>query len=217
MALQDPPRSGFCVFFWAPLENVWRLVFSIAEQEGNVPWSCFQHTISILPLGAVNRFPRPRYPIRAPTSLHQNISRSRISVSPGTDAKHRMEIVVAIKEIDISLDDDSKNMWKISIKTFLNTRNGVNGRLYANINFVVITWLDGEIRSKTWEVLVVGFTREAKERDQRYSLRPFVPISPHQPPQQIGVPSGMMWLHKRPLSRHQRQKMGDTLEQWGIP
>ena len=66
--------------------------------------------ILILPLGAVNRFPRPRYPIRAPTPLHQNISRLRNSVSPGTDAKHLMEIVVAIKEIDTSLDDDSKNM-----------------------------------------------------------------------------------------------------------
>ena len=37
---------------------------------------------SILPLGAVNRFPRPRHLIRTPTP--------RISVGPGTDAKHWM-------------------------------------------------------------------------------------------------------------------------------
>ena len=70
----------------------------------------FPARISILPLGAVNRFPRPRWPIRTPTSLRQNTSRSRISVSPGTDAKHRMGIVVAIEEIDTSLEDNCKNM-----------------------------------------------------------------------------------------------------------
>ena len=70
----------------------------------------FPARISILPLGAVNRFPRPRRPIRTPTSLRQNTSRSRISVSPGTNAKHRMEIVVTIEEIDTSLEDNRKNM-----------------------------------------------------------------------------------------------------------
>ena len=29
-------------YHWTILMNVWRLVFSMAEQEGNVPWSCFQ-------------------------------------------------------------------------------------------------------------------------------------------------------------------------------
>ena len=93
---------------WTILLYLWRLVCSIAEQEGNVPVSYLQHTVSILPLGAVNRF--PQLPIRAPTPLRQNTSRLCISVGLDTGAKHWMGIVVAIEEIDTSLDDDRKNM-----------------------------------------------------------------------------------------------------------
>ena len=78
---------------WTILLYLWRLVCSIAEQEG---------------LGAVNRF--PQLPIRAPTPLRQNTSRLCISVGLDTGAKHWMGIVVAIEEIDTSLDDDRKNM-----------------------------------------------------------------------------------------------------------
>ena len=152
-------------YHWTILMNVWILVFSIDEQEDSVPWSRFQHTVSILPLGAVNRFPRPRRPIRVPTSLRQNTSWSRISVSPGTDAKHRMGFVVAIEEVDTSLDDDRKNMWKPSIGTFLDARNGVNGRLYANINFVVTRVMEA---AKSWRAVYRWWLDLLRRSDWRH-------------------------------------------------
>ena len=115
---------------WTILMNVWILVFSIAKQEGNVPWTCLQ---PILPLGAVNRFPRPWCPIRAPT-LHQNTLRSRISVGPGIDAKHWMETKIC----------------KSRVLEHLDTRNEVNGQLYANINFVVARVMEA---AKSWRAV----------------------------------------------------------------
>ena len=67
---------------WTILMNVWRLVFSIAEQEDNVPLSCLQHTVSILPLGV--NFLDHDAPLK-----YQNNSRSRISVGSATDVSRR--------------------------------------------------------------------------------------------------------------------------------
>ena len=67
---------------WTILMNVWILVFSIVEQYGNIPWSCFQHTISILPLGV--DFLDHDAPLK-----YQNNLRLHISVGPATDASRR--------------------------------------------------------------------------------------------------------------------------------
>ena len=46
-------------------------------------------------------------------------------------AQPPMRVVVVIEGVDTSFDDDRKS-W-----VFSDTGNGVNGKLYANINFVV--------------------------------------------------------------------------------
>ena len=134
---------------WTILMNVWRLAFSITEQEGNVPWSHFQHPISILPLG-VNF-------LESDASLeYQNNLRSRISVG-----QLPMRIVVVIEGIDTSLDDDHKSQvlehfWTPETewtgKYLFCCCKGDGGSQVLASGLQAVTWLDGEIRLKTWEM-----------------------------------------------------------------